>query len=307
MIISVLFSYMLFPKAALVTLGLDRSYYVVSAPFSYILNQNVIDKLIVFTKILSRDLFGQRMTLFLACTLILLLIWIFTQFSKFRIIKQEDNVEIKFERNKIGSIILNLDIIKAGMLNIIASSIVVYSIVSKISPYDENRYIYFLYPIVCLDIIYILHLISNIMVINSRMIVIVILSFMFLLNVSSYKSNNIKFYDNRTNVVHDIVIKKYAHLPLIMINHDTGWWPMVSQFLLARECYATYIVDDKHIERAINAIVNNPGKEEAALVFISYLSNIDKDKLYNEIKNKTGLINVKHLSDNFGQLLLFTK
>lgn len=214
--------------------------------------KSILDNIISFKGLLiliSRDLFGGFFITVILCFVMLILI--------FYIIKYK----IKIEINK-------------HIILMISVSLFYLILISKISPFISNRYLFIIYPLISISFIGLLYSILKKILKKEKYIVSLFFLLIISINFISYRFDNIDYKDDNYVKIENEINKKDD---FILVNYAARWNPDV--MLLAEKAKSSYMIVENNII--------NPSNNKRQWIYISNKCKISDEKILEQInKNK---------------------
>ena len=301
-------SFVAFPRIINTLLGRDPSYSG-TAPFQNAIHRSLNEAFNAFLPLLNNDLFAGKGKILLFCMVLLIFIKIFYVFYVIELRCEGKQIVVRLKK-KAGLERVQTEFV-FDEVNVIwpllfFSLVFTFSLVAKISPFIENRYIYYTYPVcfvLLTGIIYCLFYNTNS---EKRSIIVFLVAFLFLCEFSMYGRDNIKFYDLNEVKVQKI-IDNNGRVPIISIARDKHyWWPEVSQLVVYSKCSETFQIEDKNLELIVSTMISKKNHASKGIfMFIAGNAVIDKNLLFDRIKSKIGNVEIEALSNVNGHGVLY--
>lgn len=190
---------------------------------------------------------------------------------------------------KLSRIFLQYDV--CGLI-ICLVSLCSILVVSRITVIQDDRYLMYLFPIVCLALTWAATRIGDVFKYDHKfvyvLIVLISLSFMFLKqDVSNLKWNNAEY-----KTLNSILDSSDGPEVAVYVDKSADWWPVMEQVKFFIKVDRTLMVTDENLK-----LISFPGGKQKVLLIISRFS--DPVKVQNYLKNAYPSSVFKHTSDNW--------
>ena len=270
------------------------------------------NRLKALLKIVNTDVFGNLLGLIL----LLFALYCVVKFIKSIVSVSRDELNNKYILNiRFNNLfkIQNNYIIKCTANDLVILGIVlfvscIFFLIVKIAPFIANRYIYMIYPFLCLLLLkYYYTWFANIIknkFINACLVLLVVIGS----SLNIYQSSNLHFSDawKNTNKIYSIISNTNQNINGILVSGSKSWWPDISQLLVFSKTNKTMLLEINDFELLIQNLKDSAKTDKSIIVYLG--ANVKNNKeIINKIIVQTPYKYFKVLDSYHGKTYLFNK
>lgn len=247
-----------------------------------------------FFSIISRELFGGvglLVLLFFILSLCCLVLAIWWRAGKY--VTEEGSIHIFFEKKeKERRMEIHFTVRDIAVIQIIVTVMFYVLLISKIAPYQEDRYIFNVFPMVILGVVYIAGKIFGFLA-PSRLPYVITLFIMLCFTVFGYLSTGVNYLYEGTGKKLEVV-DNYPDIPVVYINNGSTFRACGDSVYFSKAKY-TYPIREEGIDGLAEVLESKKETEVLQCLIYIDLAFSDVDMVLERVKEELDTENIRML------------
>lgn len=262
-------------------------------------------RLKAFVNMLNMDVFGKMLSVILISYILYNIIQLIKLIKKVSVSKVDNKYIINISVNKVVKLGKNynieLTVENIEFLAITCFTLCIFLLIAKIAPYLDSRYIFGLYPFICLLLLKFFYIWLN----KRKFVLYLVLIFVMISCFKTYDADNLKFSYTwkNTKKVEEIINIDDSINSIFVFGYD-NWNQAIPQMLLLSKTQKSLFIDENDYEQLKELLCEYIKKNNKIIVYISHDVKNDRHVL-RKISDLSLYKNFKEVDSNSGKTYLF--
>lgn len=292
-ICALLASIAIFPYCLAQIIGIGDTGYRGIKSFSNAFNSAFLSKLSQYNSFLVKDFGGDLLILLLVIVGMMILKSFLMKFLSIDIDKDENGynkVSVSFFR-PLSEYEFPFLVTDGYAAFILVASLAYYLIVVKISVMNDDRYIYAVLPLFALWGSYLINRIVTRISHKKYLAMVMCILTVWLAAVTSFRVDNLKFFDNEVAAITEYVDSRHQDLPLLVISRIPHWHPIIEHIFLIEKAKQSYLTTEYEINKIKKGLTEIEFDGDEILAFVTWDCERPQKEIKDELKQVTGMKN----------------
>lgn len=167
-----------------------------------------------------------------------------------------------------------------------------FLVISRITDIQDDRYLMFIFPMVCLAMIWTFTRISEIIEVDSKILYLSVMAIFLGFTLLRLDATNIKWRNAEYTALNNVLESADRPQVAVYVDKNALWWPAMEQVKFFMKVDKTLLVTDNHLEQ-----ISFYERKQKVLLIISRFSDTQLVQSY--LRGRYPNSTFKHMSDNW--------
>lgn len=282
------------------------------AAFNNLASSSFGNRLSTFVHITSMDIFGGHIRWVMETLVVVFVISVLLKFCHIGIALKRNpqmdiHVDIHFYRSRFEFNIV-FDYVKISILYTLFVATAYFTVVAKIAPYLESRYLVIVYPMVVILFIALLQFLGRLDHWSQKCIYLMIILLTVFSSGNTYRMRNLFGYDPKYSSMMEIINQDYhSDIAFIIISKGKTFWPVINEVTTMANADYSLLLSEEDLDNLKSYLDSYSKNHNAFLVYYGNMNEQDSKNMEKIISENTEYKNFKIVDFYMGNIYLFTK